>query len=71
LAQKFKNIILLIILILCGLLSLAQCPNANFEFGNFREGDYYVQNDVYEYKVTWKGIDNEPEIIFGHVTVVR
>jgi hypothetical protein len=39
--------------------------------GNFRGGDYYVQNDVYEYKVTWKGIDNEPEIIFGHVTVVR
>jgi hypothetical protein len=30
-----KNIILLIILILCGLPSLAQCPNANFEFGNF------------------------------------
>jgi gliding motility-associated-like protein len=39
--------------------------------GNFRGGDYYVQNDVYEYKVTWKGIDQEPEIIFGHVTVVR
>jgi gliding motility-associated-like protein len=39
--------------------------------GNFRGGDYYVQNDVYEYKVTWKGIDHEPEIIFGHVTVVR
>lgn len=39
--------------------------------GSFRDGDYYVQNDVYEYKVTWKGIDNEPEIIFGHVTVVR
>ena len=39
--------------------------------GNFREGQYYVQNDVYEYKVTWKGIDRQPEIIFGHVTVVR
>jgi gliding motility-associated-like protein len=39
--------------------------------GNFRDGDYYVQNDVYEYKVTWKGIDHEPQIIFGHVTVVR
>ena len=39
--------------------------------GNFRGGDYYVQNDVYEYKVTWKGVDHEPEIIFGHVTVVR
>lgn len=33
--KKNKNIILLIILTLCGLLSLAQCPNANFEFGNF------------------------------------
>jgi len=36
-----------------------------------KKGDYYVQNDVYEYKVTWNGIDHEPEIIFGHVTVVR
>jgi len=26
---------------------------------------------VYEYKVTWKGNDREPEVIFGHVTVVR
>ena len=34
-AQKFKNIIILIILTLCGLISIAQCPNANFEFGNF------------------------------------
>jgi gliding motility-associated-like protein len=39
--------------------------------GNFRGGDYYVQNDVYEYKVTWKGIDQDLEVIFGHVTVVR
>jgi gliding motility-associated-like protein len=39
--------------------------------GNFRGGDYYVQIDVYEYKVTWKGYDKEPEVIFGHVTVVR
>lgn len=30
-----KNIIWLIILTLCGLLSLAQCPNSNFEYGNF------------------------------------
>jgi hypothetical protein len=35
LAQKFKNIIILIILTLCGLISIAQCPNANFEFGTF------------------------------------
>jgi hypothetical protein len=35
LAQRFKNIIVLIILTLCGLISIAQCPNANFEFGNF------------------------------------
>ena len=33
--QRFKNIILLIILTLCGLISIAQCPNANFEFGDF------------------------------------
>jgi len=39
--------------------------------GNFRGGDYYVQIDVYEYKVTWKGHNREPETIFGHVTVVR
>lgn len=39
--------------------------------GNFRGGDYYVQNDVYDYKVTWKGHKKEPETIFGHVTVVR
>jgi len=35
LVQKFKNIIVLIILTLCGLISIAQCPNANFEFGTF------------------------------------
>jgi gliding motility-associated-like protein len=39
--------------------------------GNFRNGGYYVQNDVYEYKVTWKGVNKEPEIIFGHVTLIR
>lgn len=39
--------------------------------GNFKGGEYYVQNDVYEYKVTWKGHKREPETLFGHVTVVR
>ena len=39
--------------------------------GNFRLGNYYVQNDVYVYKVTWKGYNKEPEIIFGHVSVIR
>ena len=34
-AQRFKNIIVLIILTLCGLISIAQCPNANFEYGDF------------------------------------
>lgn len=39
--------------------------------GSFRNGLYYVQIDVYVYKVTWKGIDREPETIYGHVSVVR
>ena len=34
-AQKFKNIVLAIILTLCGLISIAQCLNSNFEYGNF------------------------------------
>lgn len=34
-AQKFKNIIILILLTLSGLVLIAQCPNSNFEFGNF------------------------------------
>jgi gliding motility-associated-like protein len=39
--------------------------------GAFRGGDYYVQNDVYVYKVTWKGTNREPEVIYGHVVVLR
>jgi len=39
--------------------------------GSFRDGDYYVQNDVYVYKVTWKGIGREPETIYGHVVILR
>ena len=39
--------------------------------GSFRNGLYYVQNDVYVYKVTWKGYNNDTEVIFGHVTVIR
>lgn len=39
--------------------------------GSYRNGEYYVQNDVYVYKVTWKGHNNNPETIYGHVTVVR
>lgn len=39
--------------------------------GSFMGGDYYVQNDVYVYKVIWKGIDREPEVIYGHVVILR
>ena len=39
--------------------------------GSFRGGDYYVQNDVYIYKVVWKGIGREPETIYGHVVILR
>lgn len=39
--------------------------------GSFRKGKYYVQNDVYAYKVIWKGYNNNPEIIYGHVVVIR
>jgi len=39
--------------------------------GNFRGGEYYVQNDVYVYKVIWTNHEYETETIYGHVTVVR
>jgi gliding motility-associated-like protein len=39
--------------------------------GSFRDGNYYTQNDVYVYKVTWKGIGREPETIYGHVVIIR
>ena len=59
----YINLILITLLILSGVISYAQCPNANFEFGDFTNWTGK--------RGTWKGIDREPEIIFGHVTVVR
>lgn len=39
--------------------------------GSYKKGYPYVQNDVYIYKVTWKGVRNKAEVFYGKVTVVK
>jgi gliding motility-associated-like protein len=39
--------------------------------GSFRDGDYYVQNDVYIYKADWIGKTGIAGSKIGHVTLIR
>lgn len=39
--------------------------------GNYRGGQYFVADGVYNWKVEYKGFGGEKKILMGHVTIVR
>jgi gliding motility-associated-like protein len=45
------------------------------DLNGYWDGSYkntiVVQNDVYVYKVTWKGIKNSQQVFYGKVTLIR